>query len=151
MLSTMQDRPLTINNIFDHGRRVHSDSEVVTFMGDSSRRASYAEVGNRAELLAAALKRIGIKQGDRVGTFSWNTQEHLEAYFAIPCMGAVLHTLNLRLFPEQLTYIINHAEDRVILVDATIIPLLARVSRGLRTVEHFVVIGQGDSSPLGLQ
>jgi fatty-acyl-CoA synthase len=81
----MQDRPLTINNIFEHGRRVYSDSEVVTFMGDVSRRASYAAVADRAELLAAALRRLGIKQGDRVGTFSWNTQEHLEAYFAIPC------------------------------------------------------------------
>src|SRR3989454_11818700 len=149
MLSTMQDRPLTINHIFDHGRRVHSDSEVVTFMGENSRRASYAEVGDRAELLASALKRIGIKQGDRVGTFSWNTQEHLEAYFAIPCMGAVLHTLNLRLFPEQLTYIINHAEDRVILVDATLIPLLARVAKELKTIEQFIVVGEGDGSPLG--
>ena len=148
MLSTMQDRPLTINHIFNHGRRVHADSEVVTFMGDSSRRASYAKVGDRAELLASALKRIGIKQGDRVGTFSWNTQEHLEAYFAIPCMGAVLHTLNLRLFPEQLSYIINHAEDRVIIVDDSIVPLLARVARDLKTVERFIVVGSGDASGL---
>src|SRR5713101_6627975 len=149
MLSTMQDRPLTINHIFDHGRRVHSDSEVVTFMGENSRRASYAEVGDRAELLASALKRIGIKQGDRVGTFSWNTQEHLEAYFAIPCMGAVLHTLNLRLFPDQLTYIINHAEDRAIIVADSIVPLLARVAGDLKTVEHYIVVGSGDASELG--
>ncbi len=148
MLSTMQDRPLTINDLFNHGRRVHADSEVVTFMGDSSRRASYAKVGDRAELLASALKRIGIKQGDRVGTFSWNTQEHLEAYFAIPCMGAVLHTLNLRLFPEQLSYIINHAEDRVIIVDDSIVPLLARVARDLKTVERYIVVGSGDASGL---
>src|SRR5712692_535025 len=126
MLSTMQDRPLTINALFEHGRRVHADSEVVTFMGDGSRRASYREVADRAERLAAALKRLGISEGDRVGTFSWNTQEHLEAYFAIPCMGAVLHTLNLRLFPDQLTYIVNHAEDRFIIVDDTLVPLLAR-------------------------
>src|SRR5207245_9381695 len=86
---------------------------------------------------------------DRVGTFAWNTQEHLEAYYAMPGMGSVLHTLYLRLFPEQLSYVINHAEDRVILVDATIIPLLARVARDLKTVEHFVVMGEGDSSPLG--
>ena len=149
MLSTMQDHPLTINHIFEHGRRVHSDSEVVTFMGESSRRASYAEVGNRAELLAAALNRFGIKQGDRVGTFAWNNQEHLEAYFAIPCMGAVLHTLNLRLFPEQLIYIINHAEDRVIIVDDSLVPLLARVAKDLKTVERFIVVGDGDASALG--
>jgi fatty-acyl-CoA synthase len=149
MLSTMQDRPLTINDIFEHGRRVHADSEVVTFMGDACRRASYREVGDRAERLAAALKRLGIGEGDRVGTFSWNTQEHLEAYFAIPCMGAVLHTLNLRLFPDQLTYIINHAEDRMIIVDDSLAPLLARVAPDLKTVERFIVVGDGDASPLG--
>lgn len=149
MLSTMQDRPLTITNIFEHGRRVHSDSEVVTFMGEGSRRASYAEVGNRAELLAAALKRLGIKEGDRVGTFAWNTQEHMEAYFAIPCMGAVLHTLNLRLFPEQLSYIINHAEDRLIILDDSLVPLLAKVSKDLKTVEQYIVVGSGDASVLG--
>jgi fatty-acyl-CoA synthase len=145
----MQDRPLTITNIFEHGRRVHSDSEVITFMGEGSRRAGYAEVGNRAELLAAALKRLGIKEGDRVGTFAWNTQEHMEAYFAIPCMGAVLHTLNLRLFPEQLSYIINHAEDRVIILDDSLVPLLAKVSKDLKTVERYIVVGSGDASVLG--
>ena len=149
MLSTMQDRPLTINHIFGHGRRVHSDSEVVTFMGDGSRRATYAEVGDRAERLAAALKRFGIKEGDRVGTFAWNNQEHLEAYFAIPCMGAVLHTLNLRLFPEQLAYIINHAEDRVIIVDDSLVPLLAKIAKDLKTVERYIVVGSGDAAVLG--
>jgi fatty-acyl-CoA synthase len=158
MQSTMQDFPLTITAIFRHGRSVYGGSEVVTFEGESSRRASFAEVAERTECLAAALRRLGIVEGDRVGTFAWNTQEHLEAYFAIPGMGAVLHTLNLRLFPEQLSYVINHAEDRVILVDATIIPLLARVVKDLKTVEHFVVMGPGargvpemavDTSPLG--
>ncbi len=149
MLSTMQDRPLTINDIFSHGRQVHANSEVVTFMGDASRRTSYREVGDRAERLAAALKRLGIGEGDRVGTFSWNTQEHLEAYFAIPCMGAVLHTLNLRLFPDQLTYIINHAEDRFIIVDDSLVPLLARVAKDLKAVERYIVVGDGDASALG--
>lgn len=149
MFSTMQDRPLTINAIFDLSRRIHSGSEIVTFMGDKSRRASYGEVGDRAERLAAALARLGIKQGDRVGTFCWNTQEHMEAYFAIPCTGAVLHTLNLRLFPDQLTYIINHAEDRLIIVDDSLVPLLARVAKDLKTVERYVVVGSGDASELG--
>jgi fatty-acyl-CoA synthase len=149
MQSTMQDFPLTITAIFRHGRGVHGTSEVVTFEGESSRRATFAEVADRADRLAAALGRLGIGAGDRVGTFAWNTQEHLEAYFAVPCMGAVLHTLNLRLFPEQLAYIVNHAEDRVILVDATVIPLLARVAKDFKTVEHFVVIGSEDSGALG--
>jgi fatty-acyl-CoA synthase len=149
MLSTMQDFPLTITAIFRHGRKVFGQSEVVTFEGETSRRATYAQVADRADQLAAALAGLGIREGDRVGTFAWNTQEHLEAYLAVPSMGAVLHTLNLRLFPEQLTYIANHAEDRVILVDATLIPLLARVASELKTVEQFVVIGKGDASALG--
>jgi fatty-acyl-CoA synthase len=149
MLSTMQDFPLTITAIFRPGRKVFGNSEVVTFEGESCRRASYAQVADRADRLAAALARLGIREGDRVGTFAWNNQEHLEAYLAVPSMGAVLHTLNLRLFPEQLSYVVNHAEDRVIIVDSTVIPLLARVASELKTVEQFVVIGQGDASALG--
>jgi len=149
MLSTMQDFPLTITAILRHGRSVFGGSEVVTFEGESCRRATYARVAERADRLASALRRLGVREGDRVGTFSWNTQEHLEAYLAIPSMGAVLHTLNLRLFPEQLTYITNHAEDRVVLVDGSLIPLLARVAADLKTVEHFVVVGEGDGSALG--
>jgi acyl-CoA synthetase (AMP-forming)/AMP-acid ligase II len=145
----MQDHPLSIKFLFDHSRQVHPDSEVVTFMGDASRRATYLEVASRAERLAAALKRLGIREGDRVATFCWNTQEHLEAYFAIPSMGAILHTLNLRLFPEQLTYIINHAEDRVIILDDSLAPALARVAPELKTVEHYIVVGDGDASQLG--
>ncbi|MGZ4205292.1 MAG: long-chain fatty acid--CoA ligase [Actinomycetota bacterium] len=151
MQSTMQDFPLTIGMIFRHGRRVYANSEVVTFEGETSRRATFAQVAERAEKLAAALQRLGIQPGDRVGTFCWNTQEHLEAYFAIPCMGAVMHTLNLRLFTDQLTFVINHAEDRVIIVDDSLVPLLARVAQDLKTVEHYIVVGSGDcdTSALG--
>jgi fatty-acyl-CoA synthase len=149
MLSTMQDRPLTITEIFKHGRKIYADSEVVTFMGDQSRRASFAEVAERTEKLANALKRLGVKSSDRVASFCWNNQEHLEAYFAVPCMGAVMHTLNLRLFPDQLTYIANHAEDKIIIVDDSLVPLLARVAKDLKTVETFIVVGNGDASALG--
>ena len=148
MQGTMQDFPLTIGMLFRHGATVHPDSEVVTFEGDGSRRAAFAEVADRARRLGAALTRLGISAGDRVGTFAWNTQEHLEAYFAIPCLGAVLHTLNVRLFAEQLTYVVNHAEDRVVLVDDTLVPLLAKVAGELKTVERFIVIGDGDASAL---
>jgi fatty-acyl-CoA synthase len=149
MLSTMQDHPLVISDLFEHGRRVYADSEVVTFDGEGVRRATFAQVGERACRLAAALHRLGVRPEDRVGTFCWNSQEHLEAYLAVPSMGAVLHTLNIRLFPEQLAYVINHGEDRVILVDDSLVPVLARVAAQLRTVEHFVVIGTGDATPLG--
>jgi len=148
--STMQDFPLTIGMVLRHGRTVCGDSEVVTFEGESSRRASYADVADRADRVAAALARLGIQAGDRVGTFCWNTQEHLEAYFAVPAMGAVLHTLNIRLFPELLTYVVNHAEDRVVIVDDTLVPLLANVAADLKTVEHYIVVGDGDATPLEL-
>src|SRR2546421_2012013 len=113
--STMQDFPLTIAMILRHGRTVHGDSEVVTFEGDSSRRASFVEVAGRVGQLAAALQRLGIEPGDRVGTFQWNTQEHLEAYLAVPTMGAVLHTLNIRPFPWQLTYGVKPGKVRIVI------------------------------------
>jgi len=149
MLSTMQDFPLTIADLFEHGRQVHGRSEVVTATPDGARRASFAEVAERVDRLAAALARLGVDPGDRVGTFLWNTQEHVEAYFAVPCMGAVLHTLNLRLFPEQLAGVINHAEDRFILVDASVAALLARVAPELRTVQRYILVGDGDDGGLG--
>ncbi len=148
MQSTMQDFPLTVGMIFRHGRTVHHASEIVTFQGDGSKHTSFADVAERADRLAVALQGLGIGEGDRVGTFMWNTQEHMEAYFAIPCLGAVLHTLNLRLFPEQLAWIINHAEDRVIIVDDNIVPLLARVAGECPSVEAYVVVGDGDASAL---
>src|SRR5690349_18962941 len=123
MQSTMQDFPLNVGMIFRHGRALHGESEIVTFEGDDSRRASFAEVARRIERLGAGLHALGIEPGDRVGTFMWNTQEHLEAYFAVPMQAAVLHTLNIRLFPEQLAYIVNHAGDRVVIVDDILAPL----------------------------
>lgn len=148
-LSTMQDRPLLIASILEHGARVYAESRVLTFEGQGSRCASYAEVAANARRLAAALTRLGVRKGDRVATFAWNSQEHMEAYLAVPSMGAVLHTLNIRLFPDQLAYVIQHAEDRMILVDDSLVPLLARVKAQLRTEKEIVVIGAGDAAVLG--
>jgi acyl-CoA synthetase (AMP-forming)/AMP-acid ligase II len=149
VLSTMMDFPLTVQHIFRHGRRTYGGSEIVTWTGGEPRRASFTAVADRAERLAAALKRLGVGAGDRVGTLQWNNQEHFEAYLAVPGMGAVVHTLNLRLFPDQLEYVINHGEDKVILVDDSLIPVLARVKDRLKTVERIVVVGTGDASALG--
>ena len=149
MKSTMQDAPLLISDILRHGQRVHGDSSVTTVEAGGHRSATFSEVATRAEKLAAALTRLGIQPGDRVGTFCWNNQGHLEAYLAIPSMGAVLHTLNIRLPADQLAYVINHAEDRFIIVDASLIPLLAAVKDELKTVETIIVAGEGDTSPLG--
>jgi fatty-acyl-CoA synthase len=149
MLSTMQDGPLLISGILRHGQRVYGDSEVVTVEPGGDRRSTFTQVAGRAERLAAALKRLGVGNGDRVGTFAWNDQEHLEAYLAVPSMGAVLHTLNIRLFPEQLAYVVNHGEDKVVIVDASVAPLLARVRDQCKTVEHVIVVGEGDTDGLG--
>ncbi|WP_211262524.1 long-chain fatty acid--CoA ligase [Nitriliruptor alkaliphilus] len=146
--STMQDYPLTVTQLFEHGRKVHGHHEVVTWRGDHSRRVTFAETYDRAGRLAAGLASLGIGDGDVVGTFCWNHQEHVEAYFAIPCMGAVLHQLNIRLFPDQLTFVVADLGDRVIIVDDSLIPLLARVLDELTTVEVFVVVGDGDASAL---
>ena len=147
--STMQETPLLISDILTYGQQVHAQSKVITVLEDGYREATFAEVGHRAELLASALSKLGVGTGDRVGTFLWNNQAHMEAYLAIPSMGAVLHTLNIRLFPEQLSYVINHAEDKVVIVDDVLVPLLARVVDQLTSVETFVVVGDGDASALG--
>ena len=145
--STMSDYQLTIGSIFEHGVRVHAESEVLTWMGDNARRATFHELGDRVRRLASALQRLGIRPGDRVGTFCWNHQEHLEAYYAISSMGAVVHTLNIRLFPEQLTYVINHGEDRIIVVDASLYAALANILKDLRTVEQIIVVGDAPGLP----
>jgi fatty-acyl-CoA synthase len=147
MLSTMQDGQLSIANLLRHGARVHAASEVVTWTGDGGRRSTFADVGRDAARLAHALRGLGVTGDQRVATFMWNNTEHLTAYFAVPAMGAVLHTLNLRLFPEQLTYIANHAEDHVVLVDGTLAPLLEKVLPTFTTVKHVIVVG-GDPTAL---
>jgi acyl-CoA synthetase (AMP-forming)/AMP-acid ligase II len=146
--STMGDFPLTVNAILRHGRGVHGASECVTSTGDGMRRATYAEIADNADRLAAALRRLGVRADDRVATFMWNDQEHLEAYFAIPCMGAVLHTLNIRLFPEQLVYVANHARDRIVIIDTTLVPVIGPVASELTTVEAWIVVGDGDATAL---
>ncbi|HJT03856.1 MAG TPA: long-chain fatty acid--CoA ligase [Pseudonocardiaceae bacterium] len=148
MDSTMMDAPLTVSMILRHGTTVHGDSEVVTWIGDGARRASYAQVGRRAAQLAGALRSLGVTGDQRVATFQWNNQEHLEAYLAVPAMGAVVHTLNLRLGPDQVAWIANHAEDDVVIVDGSLVPLLARALPEMKTVRHVVVVGPADTSPL---
>ncbi|WP_163566968.1 long-chain fatty acid--CoA ligase [Fodinicola feengrottensis] len=148
MRSTMQDTPLSITRILKYGTTVHSAAEVVSWTTEGPRRRTYAEVGRRAAQLANALRALGIDGDQRVASFQWNNAEHLEVFLTVPSMGAVLHTLNLRLFPDQLTYIANHAEDKIIIVDNTLVPLLARVLAKLITVEHVIVVGPADTAPI---
>ncbi|MFF3271872.1 long-chain fatty acid--CoA ligase [Streptomyces chrestomyceticus] len=150
MQSTMQDVPLLVSRILTHGATIHGKAEVITWTGAGEpHRRSYAETGARAAQLAHALRdELGVDGDERVGTLMWNNAAHLEAYLAIPSMGAVLHTLNLRLPVEQLIWIVNHAADRVILVNGSLLPLLAPLLPHLPGVEHVVVAGEGDRSLL---
>ena len=143
MKSTMQDGDLSVSRLLRYGSTVHGRSTCSTWTTAGPRRATYAEVGAHAAQLAHALRELGVDGDQRVGTFMFNNQEHLETYYAVPSMGAVLHTVNIRLFPEQVTYVVNHAEDRVVVVDATLVPVLGRVLADLKTVEHVIVAGPG--------
>jgi fatty-acyl-CoA synthase len=148
MDSTMQDFPLTITAIMRHGCGVHGARTVTTATGDGYRQTSYRELGQQAARLANALRRLGVTGDQRVATFMWNNAEHLAAYLAVPSMGAVLHTLNIRLFPEQIAYVANEAEDRVVLLDASLARLLAPVLGELETVHTVIVVGEGDTAAL---
>jgi fatty-acyl-CoA synthase len=141
MLGRMQDWPLTVDRILDHARAWHGDREIVSRSVEGPIvRTTYAEVHGRAKRVSSALKALGIRHGDRVATLAWNTARHLEAWYGIMGIGAVCHTLNPRLFSEQLVYIINHAEDRVIFTDLTFLPILAQIRDQIPTVKHFIVL-----------
>lgn len=144
----MQDFPLTVTGILRHGTAWNSHRMVTTAMPDGYREISFGELGTRVAQLAGGLRQVGVTEGDRVATFMWNNQEHLEVYFAAPCMGAVLHTLNIRLAAEQIAFIANQAEDRVVVVDMSLAPLLCAVLPELTTVHTVVAVGDGDLAPL---
>ncbi|MEO6627362.1 MAG: AMP-binding protein, partial [Aquihabitans sp.] len=143
MQGLMQDFPLTLPFIFRRAEQLFPDKEIVTALPTGRVRISYGEWAERTRRLGGVLDTLGISADGRVATFSWNTARHLELYFAAPCSGRVLHTLNLRLFPDQVTYIVNHAEDEVIFVDKTVAGLLWPLLPTFDTVRHVVVIDDG--------
>jgi fatty-acyl-CoA synthase len=149
MQSTMQDVPLTVTTIMRHACEVNGDRTVTTAMGDGRyRTGTYRELGEQVARLANALRQAGVVGDQRVGTFMWNNAEHLAAYLAVPSMGAVLHTLNIRLSPEQIAYIANEAEDQVIVADLSLVDQLAPVLPLLTTVHTVIAVGEGDVTPL---
>jgi len=149
MRSTMQDVPLTVATIMRYAADVNGDRTVTTAMGRGCyRTTTYRELGEQAARLANALRGFGVAGDDRVGTFMWNNAEHLTAYVAVPSMGAVLHTLNIRLSPEQIAYIANEAEDQVIVADVALTAQLAPVLPLLDTVHTVIAVGDGDLAPL---
>ncbi|MFB8007065.1 long-chain fatty acid--CoA ligase [Nocardia sp. NPDC056000] len=147
MLSTMQDEQLSLATLLKYASTFQGESTISTWTGDGVRTQTFSEIGADAARLANALRDLGIGEGDRVGTFMWNNNEHMVVYVAVPAMGAVLHALNIRLFPEQLVYVANHAEDQVVIVDGTLVPMFAQYLPNLKTVRH-VIVANGDASSL---
>lgn len=146
MRSTMQPTPLLISQMLEYGATAFPDSQVVTWTGQEPRRTSFAALREDCARLANALRRLGVDADQRVATFMWNNEEHLELYLAVPGTGAVLHALNIRLFPEQLVYVANHAQDEVVVVDSTLAAPFAKLLPHLRTVRHVVVNGPVDDA-----
>ena len=148
MLGLMQDRPLTLPHVFHRAERVFGHKTLVTATANGQDEITVAQWAVRVRRLATALDSLGLSADARVGTFCWNTARHLELYLAAPCSGRVLHTLNIRLFPEQLIYIANHAEDEVVFVDRSLLPLFTPHLDKLETVRHVVVIDDGADAPI---
>src|SRR5260370_26759470 len=147
----MQDYELTLQHVLWRIERLHQKQEVVTKRDEGIHRTTYGEMVPRINRLAGALKRLGVKPGDRAATLAWNNNRHLELYYAVPCMGDVLHTLNLRLFPQHLDFIINAAEDKVLFVDQTLVPLLKPLLGKIPSVETIVLMAEGEApAPDGL-
>src|SRR5687768_3242299 len=141
MLGLMQDHPLLVSSLLEHAVAGHPDTPIVSRTVEGPmHRCTWRDVDRRARQAARALATLGVLAGDRVATLAWNGYRHLELYFAVSGMGAVLHTVNPRLFPEQLEYIVNHAGDRVLLFDLTFLPLVEKLAPLLTTVEAFVLM-----------
>ena len=141
MKGLIMDYPLTLTQFFERARKIfHRKTMATRVPGAGLQRYTYADYADRVCRLSAALDRLGLKKGDRVGTFAWNSHRHMEVYFAAPLMGMVLHTVNIRLSAQDLIYIINHAEDQVLIVDASLWHLLEPIRKDLKSVKHFIVM-----------
>ena len=148
MLGQMMGEQLTITALMNHGRRINGGSEIVSVVHDNPRhRYTMAECFDRAGQLANALTALGMQQGDTIGTLAWNDYRHMEAYYGIACSGAVCHTINPRLFPEQLIYIINHAEDKFLLIDPMFVPLIEAISEAVPLLEGIIILSDKANMP----
>ena len=148
MLGLMQDWPLLCHRIIDHAAIQHGQRAVVSRSVEGPiHTTNYAEVRKRALKVAQRLERDGIKLGDRVATLAWNTWRHLEVWYGIMGIGAIYHTVNPRLFPDQIVWIVNHAEDRVMMVDLTFVPLLEKIADKLPTIERYIILTDAAHMP----
>jgi acyl-CoA synthetase (AMP-forming)/AMP-acid ligase II len=141
MRGLMMDRPLLVSSLIEYAGRYHGDTEIVTRAVEGGiRRSNYAAAERRARQLAKAFARLGVQPGDRIATLAWNTDRHVELYYAISGMGAVCHTINPRLFHDQIRYIVDHAADAIVCLDLTFVPLVEKLAAGLASVRHYVVM-----------
>ena len=148
MFGLMQDWPLLCHRIIDHAALNHGERPVISRSIEGPiHRTNYAEIRNRALRVAQRLERDGIKLGDRVATLAWNTARHLETWYGILGLGAIYHTVNPRLFPDQICWIVNHAEDRMMFVDLTFLPILEKHAEGLKTIERFIILTDAAHMP----
>lgn len=146
---TMMDYPLTMNHFFHRAEQLFYDKSIITNTANKGiERTTYGDWAVRTRKLGGILDNLGVGVGARVGTFAWNTARHLEAWFGVPCAGRVLHTLNIRLFPSQLTYVVNHAEDEVIIVDRSLLPQLWPHVDTFTSVKHILVWDDGADVPI---
>ncbi len=146
MQGLMMDYALTLQHAYQRATHLFARKEIVTQTEGELHRYTYADWGKRVAQLANALTQAGAQHGDRIATFGWNTYRHFELYYAIPCIGSVLHTLNIRLFAEQLVYIVNNAEDKIIFVDGDLVPTLEKIADQLSTVKLYVIMGEAPGS-----
>jgi len=148
MLGLMQNWPLLCQRVIDHAAVNHGSVEIVTRSIEGPiHRTTYADVRARALKVAQRLDRDGIKLGDRVGTLAWNTWRHVEAWYGIMGIGAICHTINPRLFPDQIAWIVNHAADRMLMVDLTFVPLVEKLAAQLPTIERYVILTDAAHMP----
>lgn len=144
----MQDHPLLVSSLLEHAAHNHGETEIVSLPVEGGvHRYTYADCAGRTKQLAKALLRLGVEEGDRVATLAWNTYRHFELFYAVPGIGAICHTVNPRLFEEQITYIVNHAEDRFIFLDTSFVDLVERLSNQLPSVEGYVVMTDREHMP----
>ena len=151
MRGLMMDYPLTLTLLLERARRLFPRKEVISRTAGGMHHYTYADLYRRVCRLGNALRTLGVQHGDRVASFAWNSYRHLELYLGIPSAGAVLHTLNIRLFPEQISFIVNHAEDAVIFVDDTLLPALEPLAAQFPSVRAYVVMGDGPLPATGLR
>src|SRR5437588_7125688 len=144
MRGLMQETQLTLDHFFRRGERLFPNKEILTAMpGGAMQRRTYREWADRSRRVGGVLDQLGVSASGRVASFAWNTGDHLDLWFSVPCSGRVLHTLNLRLYPEQLTFIVNHAEDEVIFLNRSVAALLFPLVPTFKTVRHLVVMDDG--------